>query len=169
MLVGAEICLFATLADWRQNCKIRHMTRKRCYPPGASKGRRRIRRCSFGLFCLGQSPAEEMERNMIDIETETPISLAQASHRCPPGRGGKKPTLSCLLRWIMQGAAGPRGRVKLEAARIGGRWFTSVQALQRFIERCTPATDEPAGVQRSPTRRQRESERAAAELAKCGI
>src|SRR5262245_26237863 len=110
-----------------------------------------------------------MELSMIDITTETPISLTQASRLCPPGRGGKTPALSCLLRWIMYGVDGPNGRVKLEGARLGGRWFTSVQALQRFIERCTPATDEPVRIPRSPSRRQRESDRAAAELAKCGI
>jgi hypothetical protein len=69
------------------------------------------------------------------------------------------------------GAKSPSGQlVKLEALRIGNRWVTSAPALQRFAERLTPATgDAPIPAPRSPTARQRASERASRELDRIGI
>jgi hypothetical protein len=61
--------------------------------------------------------------------------------------------------------------VRLEAIRLGGRWLTSREALQRFIERLTPDLDavKPAPVPRSPGKRQRASEHAAQQLEKMGL
>jgi hypothetical protein len=76
-----------------------------------------------------------------------------------------------VLRWVLDGARGPSGeRVRLEAARLGGRWLTSLEALRRFSERLTPSVggDDPAAP-RSPARRRRASEQAAKELGKAGI
>jgi hypothetical protein len=108
---------------------------------------------------------------MIDLTTETCMSLTQVARQQPPGRGGRPVTLGCVLRWILDGARGPNGeRVRLEAIRIGGRWVTSREALQRFAERLTPSlTDAGAPTLRTGTKRQRASDRAAAELAKAGI
>ncbi len=105
------------------------------------------------------------------ITTETMLSLPQAARRLPPGRGGRPVTLSCVLRWIFDGAPGPTGqRVRLEAVRIGGRWVTSEEALARFAARLTPRLDAPTPASpRSPGRRQRASQRAAAALEKIGI
>jgi hypothetical protein len=60
--------------------------------------------------------------------------------------------------------------VRLEAARLSGRWLTSGPAIERFLAAQTPATDTPAPpTPRTPTARRRASERAAAELDKIGI
>lgn len=118
----------------------------------------------------GQSPVIT-EGIMIDITTEKPIPLSELCLLVPPGRNGKKTHLSTLLRWIGRGVRNPAGElVRLEAIRLGNRWMSSQEALQRFAERLTPATDTPiSSTPRTPTARQRASERAARELDKIGI
>ena len=108
---------------------------------------------------------------VIDISAESPLSLAQAAKLVPPGRNGKRTHLSTLLRWILRGCRGPSGEVvHLEAARFGGRWLTSREALQRFSARLTPRIDDPERpAPRSPDKRRRASERADAELEKRGV
>jgi len=108
---------------------------------------------------------------MIDLTTETPISLGAAARMFPPGRRGRPLTISCIFRWISDGVRTPGGeRIRLEAARAGGRWITTAQAVQRFIERQTPDLegDRPPSP-RSPRRRQQASETAALALEKAGI
>src|SRR5262245_36402702 len=111
----------------------------------------------------------------IDVTAEDTLTLDQARALLPPGRNGAKPTLGCMLRWIFDGAyaLGPDGRrtdekVRLEAVRFGGRWITSKEALNRFSERLTPRLDGDASEAkpRTPAKRARSSERAAAELEK---
>jgi excisionase family DNA binding protein len=63
---------------------------------------------------------------MIDLAHETLLNLEQAAERLIVHK-------TTLYRWITQGSKG----VKLEAARVGGRWRTSEEALQRFSERLT--------------------------------
>jgi hypothetical protein len=108
---------------------------------------------------------------MFDLTSEHVISLTEATRRLPPGRKGRGPHLSTLIRWIVDGARGPAGViVRLEALRLGGRWVTSDEALQRFAERLTPdLTNCPSQVSHSPAARQRASERAARQLEKLGI
>ena len=108
---------------------------------------------------------------MIDLQTEQPISLAEAARSVPAARNGKRTHLSTILRWIIQGAKGPCGtRVMLEGIRLGNRWMTSRQALQRFADRLTPDLETPQpNPPRSPAQRQEASERAERELAKFGI
>jgi hypothetical protein len=76
-----------------------------------------------------------------------------------------------VLRWILKGAKAPDGsRVRLEAVRLGGRWFTSREAIQRFAAALTPRVDdEPAPVPRSEGAQRRASERTARELGRIGI
>ncbi len=74
---------------------------------------------------------------MIDLAKEQTLSLTQAAREpiFPPGRKGARPTLSCILRWVLKGLKGPEGRfVRLEAMRLGCRWITSREAIQRFAE-----------------------------------
>jgi hypothetical protein len=101
---------------------------------------------------------------VFDLTTENPIPLAAAAKFVPPGRNGRRTHLSTLLRWILRGARSPSGElVRLEAARLGSRWVTSREALQRFAERLTPRlSDEPVSPSpRTARQRQRASERAA--------
>jgi hypothetical protein len=76
---------------------------------------------------------------MIDLAAETVLSLTEAAKLLPPARLGQPVTPSCLMRWVQVGARGADGRtVRLEALKLGGRWLTSREALQRFAERLTP-------------------------------
>lgn len=107
----------------------------------------------------------------IDLSTESTLSLAAAAKLVPPNRRGRPVTLSCVLRWVLDGVKTPDGRtVRLEAVRLGGRWLTSREALQRFAESQTPDLDRkaPPGP-RSAAARKRRSERAARELERAGI
>jgi hypothetical protein len=44
-----------------------------------------------------------------------------------------------IWRWSKSGVPGPDGEpVRLESVRVGGNSLTSREAVERFIERCTP-------------------------------
>jgi hypothetical protein len=107
----------------------------------------------------------------IDIRNETLIGLKAAARMLPPGRRGRPVTLSCLFRWIVDGVKLPDGSIcRLAAVRMGGRWLTSVESLQRFAELQTPRLDaEKAPGPQSPARRQRASERAGQQLDRLGM
>ncbi len=85
---------------------------------------------------------------MIDIHSETVISLADAPRHLPKRRGGKRPHIATLYRWAQRGCRG----MKLETVQVGGTLCTSLEALQRFCDRLTSgvvptAAPEPAGQQ----------------------
>jgi len=94
-----------------------------------------------------------------------------AARLLPPGRKNKPVSLSCVFRWIADGVQGPDGkRVRLEAARVGGRWLTSVAALERFAIAQTPRfDDEELPTSRTAATRLRASTKAAAELENLGV
>lgn len=109
---------------------------------------------------------------MLDLTREEPIPLAIATRFVPPGRNGKRTHISTLLRWILSGVKVPGGHiVKLDALRLGGRWVTSREAIQRFAEALTPRPDAPVPSQTSRTaaQRRRDSDRAGRELDNIGI
>jgi hypothetical protein len=72
---------------------------------------------------------------MIDLATETVVTLTQATNHLPRRRGGKKPHPSTLYRWEKDG---------LETIQVGGTLCTSVESLQRYCERLS-ARKQPAG------------------------
>ena len=90
---------------------------------------------------------------MIDITKETAISLTDAAKRLP-----SRPRVETLWRWRTTGCHG----IRLETALIGGRRVTSIEALQRFVDRTTAAADGEIP-KRSITRRQRAARIARAE------
>jgi Protein of unknown function (DUF1580) len=107
---------------------------------------------------------------MLDLTVENPISLAEVCRIVPPGHSGRRTHLSTVLRWVLTGARSPSGElVQLEALRIGGRWMSTREALQRFAERLTPTINRSSVETRTVSRRQRESERAGQELEALGI
>jgi hypothetical protein len=109
---------------------------------------------------------------MTALTSETLLPLADACRLIPPARNGRRTHISTVLRWIPRGTSSPSGEVvRLEAVRLGGRWMTSREALQRYADRLTPhpTTDAPATPPRTPTARRRASDRAAAELDRIGI
>jgi hypothetical protein len=108
---------------------------------------------------------------MIDLRHEKLIGLRAAAEVLPPGRLGRPVSQSCVMRWIQRGVQLSSGdRVRLEAVRIGGRWLTSVEALQRFAARQTPdPVEEPAPLPRSVEERRRASDAAARALEAMGV
>jgi hypothetical protein len=102
------------------------------------------------------------------LNDESLISLSQAAARFPGHRGAERLHPATMTRWILKGVRAVDGRrVKLEAVRVGCRWLTSEPALQRFADALSgPATD--SAPSRTPTARQKASERAAAELRAMG-
>jgi hypothetical protein len=108
---------------------------------------------------------------MIDTTKETLTSFSQAARRLPPFREGRPVSASTLFRWATKGVRLSDGStLRLEAIRIGGRWLTSTEALDRFVRRQTPDfTGISTSDLRTPGQRNRASERAAAELEAAGI
>jgi hypothetical protein len=101
---------------------------------------------------------------MIDITSETLITLPEAAARCPISRGGRPVHPATIWRWI-------KSR-KLEGTRLGDRWLTSVEAMARYAERQTLAAlgGEPAPQAPVQTKqRQREIQRAERECERIGI
>ena len=68
----------------------------------------------------------------IELQEETLLTLAQAALRTPGA-----PHVSTLHRWRLRGVRG----VKLETVLIGGRRFTSEEALRRFADRLTRVSE----------------------------
>jgi hypothetical protein len=106
----------------------------------------------------------------VDISNETVLGLAQAARRVPSGRRERPVHPSTLFRWIHDGVRVAGGAIiRLEALRLGGRWVTSLEALQRFAEALTPTLGPPDPTPRTPAACRRSNERAAAELDKLGV
>jgi hypothetical protein len=102
------------------------------------------------------------------LNDETLISLSQAAARFPGHRGAERLHPATLTRWILRGVRAVDGRrVKLEAIRVGCRWLTSEPALQRFADALSAPPSDSAPV-RTPTARQRASEKAAEQLKAMG-
>jgi hypothetical protein len=105
---------------------------------------------------------------VINLTTETIINFAEAAKSIP-----RRPPMapSTIWRWVRNGCRADNGEiVKLEAIRLGGRFLTSREALQRFAEALAPAGTTPELLPlRTPTKRQRESERAGRRLQEAGI
>jgi hypothetical protein len=113
---------------------------------------------------------------MIELATEKTFPLSHASKFLPSARRGRDGrsspvSLSCLLRWVLDGVRTPDGkRVRLEALRLGGKWVTSLEALQRFAEAQTPMLEQPSiSIPRSPAKRQKAALRAEKALERAGI
>src|SRR4051812_22564908 len=90
-----------------------------------------------------------------DIELgDSPVPLADVpGHPAVPKRGGKRPHVSVIYRWIGRGIDGH----KLEAAKLAGTSCTTASALVRFFAatagvKVTPST-------RTPGRRERDVDR----------
>ncbi len=98
---------------------------------------------------------------MINLVNEHRIGLHEGTKLYPSFREGRPTHVSTLLRHITRGVRLSNGEiVRLEGARLGGRWVTSVEAVQRFMERLTAAAirqspDEKSATSISMNERQR--------------
>lgn len=90
---------------------------------------------------------------MIDVGTETLIPIRDVPRRLPLRPTGRRLHISAVYRWIQRGVGG----VRLEAIRIGGTTYTSIEALQRFADlQRTPASQIPDPV--NPVSRSRQKQ-----------
>jgi hypothetical protein len=72
---------------------------------------------------------------MIDTQTETLIPISEAPAHVP----GSRPHLATIWRWIQRGVRG----VNLETVLVGGKRYTSAEAIARFVEETTAAAGGP--------------------------
>jgi len=68
---------------------------------------------------------------MIDLEAERLVPIKAAAKHIP-GR----PHLSAIYRWMQ------RTEKPLETVKVGGKRFTSIEAIHRFVEQSGPADRE---------------------------
>jgi hypothetical protein len=78
---------------------------------------------------------------MIDVLRDQLLGITAAA-RLLPGR----PHCGTIMRWVQKGLGGER----LEAVKVGGKWYTTREALNDFIARTTAS----AGGQTASTRHQ---------------
>ena len=69
----------------------------------------------------------------IDITREQPITFKRLVRELSERSGDRPLHKSTPMRWHARGLRG----IKLEAVRIGGTWYTSLEAFGRFSERLT--------------------------------
>ena len=98
---------------------------------------------------------------MIDVASETLLTLREAAGRIPGRRGGQRIHVSAVYRWAQRGVRG----VVLETIPVGGTLYTSVEAIQRFCAALAQARRLPVWQGSEP----RAVERARQELAKHGF
>jgi len=89
---------------------------------------------------------------MIDLASETLISLSDVPAYLPKRRSGKHVHVNCGYRWAQRGCKG----VRLEVLQCGGTKVTSLEALQRFFDRLTALENGTPTTPQSRTSRQRE-------------
>ncbi|WP_165244505.1 DUF1580 domain-containing protein [Paludisphaera soli] len=65
-------------------------------------------------------------------DPQQPLTVAQAARFYPGGTH-----TGTIIRHITRGVRTPQGVVKLEASRMGGRWTTTIEAIERFRSACT--------------------------------
>jgi hypothetical protein len=83
----------------------------------------------------------------INILAETVVSFNDLVSRILPGNGGKRVHIGTPHRWRTQGLRG----VRLEAIKVGGRWCTSLQALERFFDVLSRGASPPTPTQAGDT------------------
>jgi hypothetical protein len=95
---------------------------------------------------------------VIPFQHETIVPLLHIREHIPSARRGKRLSKGVIFRWAKKGVAG----VVLETFKVGGSRFTSLEALQRFIDgqNCTAGSTCASG---------HRDRRAAAELKLRGI
>lgn len=118
-------------------------------------------------------PSDAITTVLSEIKAGGGLSLAAAGRRLPGHRGGRAVAPSTVYRWVVQGTRTPAGGVvRLEAARVGGRWLTSSAALDRYATALTtasaPPAEHPTVPLPSPAARSRAADRAAEALIRTG-
>jgi hypothetical protein len=106
------------------------------------------------------------------IMREGPLTVSQAARLYPRVRQGKPASPITVWRHILTGIKLRDGStLKLEAARWGGKLFTSAEAIGRFLaaQQGSDAARANSTIPRSPGQRKRAITAAARELRRAGI
>jgi hypothetical protein len=82
---------------------------------------------------------------MIEIRSETMLPLRAAAATFP---GGKR-HVSTVHRYRLDGVAG----VRLEALKVGGRWYTSAEAIERFVAALNVTSRDELAMPKTPAAR----------------
>lgn len=98
---------------------------------------------------------------MIDTAQEELIAVRDIPKHVP----GNRPHIGTCWRWILSGTRG----VKLESVLVGGRRYTSTEALERFFSATTAAASGEAIPARTPRQRQKAVANAMKELEAAGV
>ncbi|WP_406699151.1 hypothetical protein V5E97_09755 [Singulisphaera sp. Ch08] len=79
--------------------------------------------------------------------------------------------VATLMRWHTKGIHGADGeRHRLWAIRLGGRWVSTDEEIQRFLDRLNPGSEAESGsAVRSPATRSKAATAADRELTRLGI
>jgi len=99
------------------------------------------------------------EDRMIDLTKEQLITFKEATRILPKRPNGRHLHISAIYRWATKGTRG----IVLESLRLGGRSYTTIQALQRYGDRLASAGKE--SVSNTPRFRSRTREVQAREAA----
>ena len=102
----------------------------------------------------------------IDFESETIITIGEACRAFPPNGISDATMARFIQKGVKIKALGIF--VKLETVKIGGRRFTSKEAIVRFIA-AQNASDVPAAPAITATQRRRQSEAARLALQEIGL
>lgn len=88
---------------------------------------------------------------MIDLQSHRLIRLSQAARFLGEKGGDRPPHPSTAYRWAGSGVRADDGTVVvLETIRVGGRRYTSAEALQMFAELLTRGSKAPEQPTRGP-------------------
>jgi len=101
-------------------------------------------------------------QSMIDITSANIIPLCEVPNHLPTRPNGKKIHISAVYRWISRGVRG----ICLEVIRIGGRTYTSTEALQQFADRQTKSGQQTSENQNTTKSRQKQIDQAARQAKK---
>jgi hypothetical protein len=69
------------------------------------------------------------------------ISFSEAANLLPKKTNGQTVHVGTVRSWAINGIHRNGVCVKLEAERIGGRWFTTIEAVQKFTRECNGGTE----------------------------
>lgn len=111
----------------------------RCYQQTASSPTVALKR-TFG--CSLAITLKQARKMTIDTQSETLVPINAAPSHIPT-----RPHVATVWRWIQRGVRG----VRLDTVLIGGKRFTSTEAIARFIGGTTAASD-PTPTGKTPTR-----------------
>lgn len=78
---------------------------------------------------------------------------------------------STVFRWLLKGCQAKDGsRIRLRGVRLGGSWFTSMEALEEFGAALTPdLSGDPQPMPATAGQRERRAEKASKALEEIGI